>query len=176
MIHDNDAIFSAKLDASLTRLGLKVITTPVRSPQANSLCERLIGTLRRECLDWIIPLSEGHLRKALASWMGHYNRGRPHSSLGPGVPNQHSAFPCLQRDRHRFDRPVSIEVLVNPLLAAQLSDAILAAQARDHDLVPPSPLHPSVYRFSISSSAPSAVKAEPKNLFLLNRFKLSNLC
>ena len=108
MIHDNDAIFSAELDASLTRLGLKVITTPVRSPQANSLCERLIGTLRRECLDWIIPLGEGHLRKVLVSWMAHYNRGRPHSSLGPGVPDQPSAFPRLQRHRHRFDRPVSI--------------------------------------------------------------------
>ena len=71
IIHDHDAIFSAELDASLTRLGLKVITTPMHSPQANSLCERLIGTLRRECLDWIIPLSEGHLRKVLASWMGH---------------------------------------------------------------------------------------------------------
>jgi transposase InsO family protein len=108
IIHDNDAIFSAELDASLTRLGLKVITTPVRSPQANSPCERLIGTLRRECLDWIIPLSEGHLGKLLASWMAHYNRGRPHSSLGPGVPDQHSAFPRLQRHRHRFDRPISI--------------------------------------------------------------------
>jgi putative transposase len=67
IIHDHDAILSAELDASLTRLGLKVITTPVRSPQANSLCERLIGTLRRECLDWIIPLSDGHLSKVLGS-------------------------------------------------------------------------------------------------------------
>jgi putative transposase len=66
IIHDNDAIFSAELNASVTRLGLKVMTTPVRSPQANSLCERLIGTLRREYLDWIIPLSEGHLQKVLA--------------------------------------------------------------------------------------------------------------
>jgi len=80
IIHDHDAIFFAEFDASLTRLGLKVITTPMRSPQANSLCERLIGTLRRACLDCIIPLSEGHLRKILASWMVHYNRGRPHSS------------------------------------------------------------------------------------------------
>jgi len=53
IIHHHDAIFSAQLNASLTRLGLRVITTPVRSPQANSLCERLIGTLRRECMDWI---------------------------------------------------------------------------------------------------------------------------
>ena len=53
----HDPIFSAELDASLRRLGLKVITTPVRGPQANSLCERLIGTLRRECghraEDWL---------------------------------------------------------------------------------------------------------------------------
>ena len=63
IIHDHDAIFSAELDASLTRLGLMVITTPRRSPQANALCERLIGTLRRECLDWIIPLGEDHLPK-----------------------------------------------------------------------------------------------------------------
>ena len=88
IIHDHDAIFSAELDASLAHLGLKVIITPLRSPQANSLCERLIGTLRRECLDWIIPLSEGHLRRVLRSWSSHYNRGRPHSSQGPGVPDR----------------------------------------------------------------------------------------
>ena len=41
---------------------LRVLKTPSRSPKANSLCERLIGSLRRECLDWAIPLSEGHLR------------------------------------------------------------------------------------------------------------------
>jgi len=108
IIHDHDAIFSPELDASLTRLGFKVIATPVRSPQANSLCERLIGTLRRECLDWIMPLSDRHLRKMLVSWKAHYNRGRPHSSLGPGVPDPPSAFPQLQRHRHRFDRPSSI--------------------------------------------------------------------
>jgi putative transposase len=83
ILYDRDAIFSTQLDASVAHLGLEVIKTPVRSPQANSLCERLIGTLRRECLDWIIPLSERHLRKALCAWLPHYNRGRPHSSLGP---------------------------------------------------------------------------------------------
>jgi transposase InsO family protein len=87
IIHDRDAIFSAELDASLRRLGLKLITTPVRSPQANSLCERLIGTLRRECLDWVIPLSEGHPRTILESWMANYNRGGPHTALGPGIPD-----------------------------------------------------------------------------------------
>jgi putative transposase len=80
ILHDRDAIFSTQLNASVAHLGLEVIKTPVRSPQANSLCERLIGTLRRECLDWIIPLSEQHLRRILGAWRVHYNRGDP--SLG----------------------------------------------------------------------------------------------
>jgi transposase InsO family protein len=82
IIHDHDAIFSAELDASLRRLGLKVITTPVRTPQANSLGERLIGTLRRECLDWIIPLTEGHLRTILESWMAPLQPGQTTYRLG----------------------------------------------------------------------------------------------
>jgi putative transposase len=53
----------------------------------NSICERVIGTIRRECLDWLIPLSEAHLRQSLKSWIGHYNQGRPHMALGPGVPD-----------------------------------------------------------------------------------------
>ncbi len=114
IIHDHDAIFSAELDASLTRLGLKVIATPVRSPQENSLCERLIGTLRRECLDWIIPLSEGHLRKVLASWMAHYNRGRPHSSLGPSVPEPRLGEVRVNPCGHRL--PVGHRVAATPIL------------------------------------------------------------
>ena len=93
ILHDRDAIFSTGFDASVARMGLEVIATPVRSPKANSLCERLIGTLRRECLDWIIPLTEQHLRKTLRSWLPHYNQGRPHSSLGPGLPDPPLNFP-----------------------------------------------------------------------------------
>jgi len=48
---------------------LQVLKTPVRAPQANAYCERLIGTVRRECLDWMIPLNERHLRQALAEWL-----------------------------------------------------------------------------------------------------------
>lgn len=115
IIHDHDSIFSSDLDASLARLGLKAIRTPVRSPQANSICERLIGTLRRECLDWIIPLSEAHLRRTLTLWMPHYNRGRPHAALGPGIPELRSELPArLQRHRHRLDRPAS--VVARPIL------------------------------------------------------------
>ena len=115
ILHDHDEIFSTRLDASVARMGLEVIKTPVRSPQANSLCERLIGTLRREYLDWMIPISEEHLRKTLRSWLPHYNRGRPHSSLGPGIPESPLHLPVpLQRQRHCFDR--ASRVVAHPLM------------------------------------------------------------
>ena len=87
LIHDRDRIFAKHLDASIRALGMEVLRSPVASPKANSICERVIGTIRRECLDWMIPLSEAHLRSILKSWVEHYNRGRPHSMLGLGVPD-----------------------------------------------------------------------------------------
>jgi putative transposase len=66
---------------------LTVLKSPPHSPKANAICERVIGTIRRECLDWLIPLLESHLRSTLRLWVGHYNHGRPLMALGPGVPD-----------------------------------------------------------------------------------------
>ena len=87
VIHDRDSIFSKALDGGLRAMGLRVLKTPRSTPQANAICERLIGTARRECLDFMIPLNERHLRRTLAEWVAHYNHGRPHASLGPGIPD-----------------------------------------------------------------------------------------
>jgi transposase InsO family protein len=87
LIHDRDSLFARSLDESIGNLGLTVLKSPPHSPKANAICERLIGTIRRECLDWLIPLSESHLRSILKAWVGHYNHGRPHMALGPGVPD-----------------------------------------------------------------------------------------
>ena len=86
LIHDRDSIFARHLDDSIRALGLAVLRSPFSSPKANAICERVIGTIRRECLDWMIPMSEAHLRSILREWVAHYNGGRPHSALGPGVP------------------------------------------------------------------------------------------
>ena len=86
VLHDRDGIYAAGVDRAIASMGRRVLTTPVRAPQANAFCERLIGTMRRECLDWLIPLNERHLRWILRDWVTHYNRGRPHASLGPGIP------------------------------------------------------------------------------------------
>jgi putative transposase len=87
VLHDRDSIFSCELDSCLQSMGMRVLKTPFRAPQANAFCERLIGTIRRECLDHVIGWNERHLRRVLKEWTGHYNRGRPHASLGPGLPD-----------------------------------------------------------------------------------------
>jgi putative transposase len=100
VIHDRDSIFSAELDQHLLSFGLKVLRTPLRAPQANAYCERLIGTMRREFLDLVIPLSERHLRSLLKEWVAHYNQSRPHSSLGPGIPGPSNLMPLPRGARH----------------------------------------------------------------------------
>src|SRR6202165_5950360 len=72
--------------------------TPVRPRTASAYCERLVRPVRRECLDFIIPLGEKHLRNLLTDWVIHYNQGRPHSSLGPGIPDPQKLMPEA-RDR-----------------------------------------------------------------------------
>jgi putative transposase len=102
LIHDRHATFSTDLDDAVRSLGISVLKTPARTPTANAFCERLIGTVRRECLDYMIPINERHLRQILRSWASHYNRGRPHSGLGPGIPDQ-QPLPRPQRaHRHRL--------------------------------------------------------------------------
>jgi len=81
LIHDRDAIYAPAVDRAVEAMGLRVLKTPVRTPQANAFCERVIGTMRRECLDWLIPFSERHLRHLLRAWIAHYNR-RPAYQLG----------------------------------------------------------------------------------------------
>jgi transposase InsO family protein len=102
VIHDRDSIYSKELDLSLRSLGLRVLRTPYRSPQANAFCERLIGSARRECLDFVIPLNESHIRMILRPWVTHFNRGRPHSSLGPGIPEPLFPKVPLQNKRHHI--------------------------------------------------------------------------
>ena len=114
VIHDRDAIYSDGVDRTLEAMGLEVLKTPARVPQANTFCERVIGTIRRECLDFMIPLTERHLRAILREWIIHYNRGRPHSALGPGLPDP-LAYRVDASTGH--DLPGDYRVVAPPILA-----------------------------------------------------------
>jgi putative transposase len=110
LIHDRDSIFARSLDESIRNPGLTVLKSPPHSPKANAICERVIGTIRRECLDWLIPLSESHLRSILRSWVGHYNHGRRHMVLGPGVPDPPSEVvpSAAPLTRHRIGERLAV--------------------------------------------------------------------
>jgi transposase InsO family protein len=128
LIHDRDSIFSQQLDQHIRHLGLKVLKTPPQSPQANALCERLLGTLRQECVDFVIPLTENHLRRLLSEWVQHYNHGRPHMALGPGIPQPLVALPApLQEQRHRW--PAHGRVVARPILGGLHHEYWLEEQA-----------------------------------------------
>jgi putative transposase len=114
LIHDRDSIYSADLDSAIESMGLKILKTPVRAPTANAYCERLIGTIRRECLDFMIPLNERHLRRILMEWVDHYNKGRPHSSLGPGIPDSSVVIMDPGSSRHYIPR--NHRIISKPIL------------------------------------------------------------
>ena len=106
LIRDRDSIFSAEIADQLKAFGLRVLRTPARAPLANAYCERLVSTVRRECLDFMIPLSEKHLSRILAEWVTHYNQGRPHSSLGPGIPEPVEMLLPTQPQRRYFSTDI----------------------------------------------------------------------
>jgi hypothetical protein len=86
----------------------------------------VIGTIRRECLDWVIPLSEAHLRSILKSWVEHYNRGRPHSALGPGVPDPPNKSVVVPKPETRHRLAAGTLVLVKSVLGGSHHEYSLA--------------------------------------------------
>jgi transposase InsO family protein len=67
--------------------GLEIIRTPFRAPQANGVAERFVRTVRSECLDWLLILSDQHLKLVLDVFVEHYNGHRPHRALGLRPPD-----------------------------------------------------------------------------------------
>lgn len=114
VIHDRDSIFSKALYQGVTDLGIRILRTPLRAPLANSVCERFGGSLRRECLDFMIPFSERHLKMMVQQWVTHYNRRRPHFALGPGFPQPSpSDFPDSS---HRHKLPAGHRIMRTSVL------------------------------------------------------------
>lgn len=91
VIRDNDKIFSEDFQTQIKRFGLEDTPTAPRSPWQNPICERVIGTLRRECLDHMIILNEKHLHDVLHEYINdYYNISRTHMSLDKDSPEPRS--------------------------------------------------------------------------------------
>jgi transposase InsO family protein len=88
LIRDRAGQFTSSFDAVLTAEGIRVLASPPQAPRANAICERMIGTLRRELLDRLLIVNEHHLRQVLTEYLRHYNTARPHRSRGQLTPAQ----------------------------------------------------------------------------------------
>jgi putative transposase len=87
LIRDRDPIFTTAFDEVFKADGIRIISTLPKTPRMNAICERIIGTLRREPLDRILILGERHLALVLGEYLAHYNAVRPHQSRCQRPPN-----------------------------------------------------------------------------------------
>ena len=114
MIRDRDSVYGLVVRARIRTMDIEEVVTAPRSPWQNPYAERVIGSIRRECLDHLIVLGERHLRRVLASYLDYYHRSRTHLSLGKDSPvprpvqpvetGKVVAFPQVGGLHHRYER------------------------------------------------------------------------
>ena len=114
MIRDRDRVYGIAFRSRIKAMGIEEVVTAPRSPWQSPYVERVIGSIRRECLDHVIVLNERHLRTILLSYIDYYQRSRTHLALGKDTPERRSvqpagagkivAFPQVGGLHHRYQR------------------------------------------------------------------------
>ena len=105
LIRDRAGQFTGSFDAVCTAEGIRILVSPPQAPRANAICERIIGTLRRELFDRLLIVNEHHLRRVLTEYLLHYNTARPHRALGQLAPAQaHTRPPKINLAGYRIRR------------------------------------------------------------------------
>jgi putative transposase len=105
LIRDRAGQFTDSFDAVFQAERIRILTSPPQAPKANAICERMIGTLRRELFDRVLIVDERHLRRVLVEYLRHYNTARPHRALGQLAPAQAGTrSPEINLAHHRIRR------------------------------------------------------------------------
>ncbi|MEH6583527.1 MAG: integrase core domain-containing protein [Halioglobus sp.] len=114
LLRDRDAIYGEKVQRRIRSLGIEEVITAPRSPWQNPFVERIIGSIRRDCLDHVIVLNERHLRRTLRDYFNYYHTCRTHLSLNKDPPETRTveppelgniiAFPRVGGLHHRYGR------------------------------------------------------------------------
>ena len=121
LIRDRGSNFTASFDAVFQATGTTIVRTAVQAPRMNAICERLIGTLRRELLDRTLILSQAHLRAVLAEYQEHYNTARPHQGIGQRIPDHGPAPRVTAAD------PGTCQIRRKPVLSGLINEYERAA-------------------------------------------------
>jgi transposase InsO family protein len=117
LLRDRDAIFGTDFRNQVRDMGIEEVLSAPRSPWQRAYIERVIGSIRRECLDHVIVLHEASLRRTLASYLDYYHRSRTHLSLEKDSPETRGiqplemgslvALPQVGRLHHRYERRIA---------------------------------------------------------------------
>jgi transposase InsO family protein len=108
LIRDNDSKFGPCFARVAATSGIKILKTPVHAKRPNAICERFLGSVRRECLDHLLILSEKHLHRVLRAYVKYFNEARPHQGLHQKVPQ--GEVTSIPPDRSG-DRIISVPIL-----------------------------------------------------------------
>jgi transposase InsO family protein len=114
LLRDRDASYGQTFRARVVAMAIEEVVTAPRSPWQNAYVERIIGSIRRECLDHIIVFDERHLRRVLSAYFEYHHRSRTHLSLDKDCPEPRPirppstgtvvAFPQVGGLHHRYER------------------------------------------------------------------------
>jgi transposase InsO family protein len=88
LIRDNDSKFGSCFARVAATSGIKMLKTPYHAPRANAICERFLGSVRRECLDHVLILHEKQLHRVLTAYVQYFNHARPHQGIRQQIPEQ----------------------------------------------------------------------------------------
>jgi putative transposase len=114
LLRDRDASYGQHFRKQVDAMGITEIVTAPHSPWQNAYVERVIGSIRRECLDYIVIFNERHLRRVLSTYIDYYHQTRTHLSLDKDCPDPRPvmpprigrviAFPQVSGLHHRYER------------------------------------------------------------------------
>ncbi len=107
LIRDNDCKFGSAFRSLAKVSGIELLRTPYRAPRANAICERFIGSVRRECLDHLLILGDGQLYRVLKEYVAFFNLARPHQGIAQQIPERMG----IAREEKHEGRILSFPVL-----------------------------------------------------------------
>ncbi len=121
LLRDNDSKYGAAFAQVAKISGIEVLTTPHRAPRANAICERFLGSVRRERLDHLLILHERHLDRALRAYAVYFNHDRPHQGMGQRIPD------ARQDGQAQSPRTAGRDIIAHPILGGLHHDYRVAA-------------------------------------------------
>ena len=108
LIRDNDSKFGVAFARVAQTSGIKILKTPYHAPRANAICERFLGSVRRECLDHLLILQEKQLHRVLRAYVKYFNQARPHQGIRQQIPEQKAGSVPVQ---HASGKVISFPIL-----------------------------------------------------------------